>query len=111
MVKVGMVGATGYGGRELMRLLTAHPEAELVAAISREGGKRLDEVLPAFGKTTDVVLETFDADSLAARCDVVFIAVPGNASMDIVHQLHEAGVKVMDLGSDFRLKDQAAFEK
>ena len=52
MVKVGMVGAIGFGGREFMRLLMAHPEAELVAAVELEGGKRLDEVLPAFRKLT-----------------------------------------------------------
>ncbi len=104
MVKVGLVGAIGYGGREFMRLLTAHPEAELVAAVEIEGGQRLDEVLPAFRKTTDVVLETFDPEGLAKRCDVVFMAVPGTKSMELGGQLYEAGARVMDLGSDFRLK-------
>ena len=111
MVRVGMVGAIGYGGREFIRLITAHPEAELVAAVELEGGKRLDEVLPSFRKTTDIVLETLNPEGLAERCDVVFIAVPGTKSMAIGAQLREAGVKVMDLGSDFRLKDPAAYTK
>ncbi len=111
MIKVGMVGAIGYGGRELMRLLMAHPEAELVAAVEVEGGKRLDEVLPQFQKLTDVTLETFDAASLAKRCDVVFIAVPGTVSMKLGAALREAGACVMDLGSDFRIKDPAAYAK
>ena len=111
MVKVGMVGAIGYAGREFLRLMCMHPEAEIVAAVEVEGGKRLDEVLPAFRKTTDVVLETFDAESLAKRCDVVFMALPGNVSMDLGKALRKAGARVMDLGSDFRIKDLAAFSK
>ena len=111
MVKVGMVGAIGYGGREFMRLIMAHPEAELVAAVEVDAGKRLDEVLPQFRKLTDLTLETFDAASLAKRCDVVFIAVPGTVSMKLGAQLREAGACVMDLGSDFRIKDPAAYAK
>ena len=111
MIRVGVVGALGYGGRELMRLLMAHPEAELAAAVYREGGTRLDEVLPAFRKMTDVVLEAFDAESLARRCDVVFLAVPGTESMAMGGPLHDAGVKIIDLGSDFRIKDPEAYRK
>lgn len=111
MVRVGVVGALGYGGREFIRLLMAHPEAELVAAVYREGGTRLDALLPGFRKMTDVVLEPFDAASLAERCDVVFLAVPGTESMVMGAALHAAGVKVMDLGSDFRIKDPAAYKQ
>lgn len=111
MVRVGMVGAIGYAGREFMRLLMAHPEAELVAAVEVEGGKRLDTVLPSFRKLTDVVLETFDAPALAAKCDVVFMALPGNKSMALGAQLRAEGAVVMDLGSDFRIKDPAEYAK
>lgn len=111
MVRVGVVGALGYGGREFIRLLMAHPQAELVAAVYRQGGTRLDELLPAFRKTTDIVLEAFDASSLAQRCDVVFLAVPGTESMAMGAQLHEAGVRIMDLGSDFRIKDPASYRQ
>ena len=103
MIRVGLVGALGYGGRELMRLLTAHPEAQLVAAVELESGKQLTELLPAFGKTTDLILETFDAKVLAETCDVVFIAVPGATSVELRAQLYAAGVRVMDLGSDLRI--------
>ncbi len=109
MIRVGLVGAIGYGGRELMRLVSMHPEAELVAAAEVEGGKRIDEMLPAFGKLTDVVCETFDPQSLAKKCDVVFIAVPGNKSMPIGAALRKAGVRTVDMGSDFRIKDTALF--
>lgn len=111
MIRVGMVGALGYGGREFMRLLMGHPEAELVAAVEVEGGKKLAEVLPAFGKMTDITLETFDAKSLAERCDVVFIAVPGTLSMKLGAELRDAGARVMDLGSDFRIKDAALYQQ
>ncbi len=111
MVRVGVVGALGYGGREFIRLLMAHPQAELTAAVYREGGTRLDEILPGFGKMTDIVLEAFDATSLAQRCDVVFLAVPGTESMIMGAELHKAGVRFMDLGSDFRIKDVAAYKQ
>jgi N-acetyl-gamma-glutamyl-phosphate reductase len=109
MIRVGLVGAIGYGGRELMRLLSMHPEAELVAAAEIEGGKRLDEMLPAFGKLTDVVCKTFDAQELAKECDAVFIAVPGAKSMALGAALRAAGARTLDMGPDFRLKDTKAF--
>jgi len=111
MIHAGLVGAIGYGGRELIRLLSMHPEAELVAAAELEGGKRLDEILPAFGKITDVVCETFDAKALAAKCDVVFLAVPGTQSMALGAALRAEGVRTLDMGADFRLKDTALFKQ
>lgn len=110
MIRVGIVGATGYGGRELLRLLFMHPEVELAAVASTSApGKRLDEVLPAFRGMTDVVFEAFDADTLAQRCDAVFIGVPGTQSMEYGASLRRAGVRVLDLGPDFRLKDAGVF--
>lgn len=112
MIRVGIVGATGYGGRELIRLLVMHPEVELVAAASTSVvGQRLADVLPAFRKLTDVVFDTFDAEALAKTCDAVFIAVPGRESMAIGSGLRKAGARVLDLGGDFRLKDTQAFAK
>ncbi len=111
MIRVGLVGAIGYGGREFMRLLASHPEAKLVAAAEVESGKRLDEVLPAFRKVYDLTLEPFDPEALAKKCDVIYIAVPGTKSMLLGAQLRAAGARVMDLGSDFRLKDPAQYVK
>ena len=109
MIRVGIVGALGYGGREFMRLIVGHPEATLTAAVTREGGRKVAEVLPAFGKFIDLTLESFDAKSLAERCDVVFLAVPGTQSMALGAELYDSGVCVMDLGSDFRIKDPVAY--
>ena len=104
MVRVGLVGATGYGGRELLRLLLTHGGAEFVAASSTSAvGELVSDVLPGFRGLTDVRFEDFDAASLAAKCDVVFIGVPGTQSMDTGAALREAGVKVIDMGADFRL--------
>ena len=111
MIRVGIVGATGYGGRELLRLLGGHPEAEVVALSSTTAaGKRLEDELPGFGKLLDLTFETFDAQGLAERCDVVFLGVPGCESMGPGAELHEAGVKVIDMGPDFRLKDASVFK-
>ncbi len=109
MVRVGVVGALGYGARELIRLIGMHPEAELVAAADLEHGQRLDDVLPSMKKMTDVVIEPFDAEALRKKCDVVFIAVPGTKSMAIGKALRAAGVRTIDQGPDFRLKDTKAF--
>ena len=109
MIRVGLVGAIGYGGRELIRLICMHPEAQLVAAAEVEGGKPLAELMPAMGKLVDVECETFDAKALAAKCDVVFIAVPGTKSMELGAQLRAAGVRTLDMGADFRLKDPSTF--
>jgi N-acetyl-gamma-glutamyl-phosphate reductase len=96
VIKVGIVGATGYGGRELLRLLIAHPQTEV-------------EVLPAFRKLLDLNFETFDAEALARQCDVVFVGVPGKESMKPVAALRAAGARVIDIGPDFRLRDTKAF--
>lgn len=110
MLKIGLVGATGYGGRELLRLLTAHPQAQIVAAASTSvAGAPLAAELPAFRKILDLDFETFDAESLSKRCDVVFVGVPSKASMGPVAALRAAGARVIDIGADFRLKDTNAF--
>ncbi len=112
MIKIGIVGATGYGGRELLRLLGGHPNAQLVAAASTSvAGEPLPDTLPAFRKIHELNFESFDADALARTCDVVFVGVPGKASMAPVAALRAAGARVIDIGSDFRLKDISAFEQ
>jgi N-acetyl-gamma-glutamyl-phosphate reductase len=87
-----------------------HTDAKLVAVASESAaGRRLDAVVPGFRKITDVTCEPFDAESLAKRCDAVFMAVPGTKSMGLGKALHRAGARVLDLGPDFRLKDPAVF--
>ncbi len=111
MIKVGVVGAIGYAGREFVRLIVGHPQAQLVCAVEMEAGKKLQEVLPNLRKMVDLELETFDADTIAKKCDVVFFALPAGKSMPLAAELTKRGVVVMDLGSDFRIKSQEAYTK
>ena len=110
LIKVGIVGATGYSARELIRLLGVHPGARIVAVASESAvGVPLSDVLPAFRKVVDLRCEAFDAASLAERCDVVFVGVPSTKSMTFGAALRAAGVRAIDMGPDFRLKDPASF--
>lgn len=111
MIRVGIVGATGYGARELIRLITAHPGADVVCVTSESAaGTPLAEVHPAFGKLTKLVCEPFNAKNLADQCDVVFVAVPSTKSMGFAAALRAAEVAVIDIGPDFRLKSPAEFK-
>jgi len=112
MVRVGIVGATGYGGREIIRILLGHTDAQLsMLASTSQQGKSVADVLPAFRNASDLVFEHFDAKELAARCDVVFLAVPSKESMEPAAELVAEGVRVIDIGPDFRLKNTRAFEQ
>ena len=110
MVKVGIVGGTGYTGAELLRLLARHPQVRLQLLTSRqEAGKRVDAVLPHLRGIVDLSFAAPDAAALA-RCDAVFFATPHGTAMTMAPALVKKGVKVLDLSADFRLKDPALFE-
>lgn len=105
MVKVGIVGGTGYTGVELLRLLAAHPEVELAMITSRsEAGLPVADMFPNLRGHVDLEFSVPDAAALAS-CDVVFFATPNGVAMQSVPELLDAGVKVIDLAADFRLKD------
>ncbi len=105
MARVGIVGGTGYTGVELLRLLAAHPEAEVVAITSRaESGRRVDELYPNLRGHYDLAFSEPDVQQLAA-CDVVFFATPHNVAMNLVPELLDAGARVVDLSADYRLRD------
>ena len=111
MIKVGIVGGTGYTGVELLRLLSAHPDAQLTAITSRkEDGLPVAEMFPSLRGHVELAFSAPDKVDLAA-CDVVFFATPHGVAMAQAPALLAAGVKVIDLAADFRLKDQAAFEQ
>ena len=110
-IRVGVVGAAGFAGVEVVRLTVAHPEFELVAATSNElAGKRISEVYPAFTGCTDLEFCSHDEAPLAT-CDIVFLAVPHTAAMAQAPQLLESGVSVVDLSADFRLKDPEVYRQ
>ncbi len=105
MVKVGIVGGTGYTGVELLRLLAAHPEVELALITSRsEAGLPVADMFPNLRGHVDLKFSMPDL-AMLATCDVVFFATPNGVAMQSVPGLLEAGVKVIDLAADFRLKN------
>ena len=110
MIKVGIVGATGYAGCELVRLLNAHPEAEVVAvsSVSFEG-KALSEVYPSYLDINDMVCES--ADEVVSKSDVVFAALPHGLSQELAADCVKNNVKFIDLGADFRLESEDEYKE
>jgi N-acetyl-gamma-glutamyl-phosphate reductase len=111
MIKVGIVGGTGYTGVELLRLLVQHPHVELTAITSRgEAGTLVADMFPSLRGR--VALKFADPkDAPLDRCDVVFFATPNGIAMQQARPLFDAGVRVIDLAADFRIKDIASWEK
>lgn len=109
--RAGVVGAAGFAGIELVRLLSRHPEFDLAAATSDAlAGTPIAKAYPAFTGVTDLAFSTHEDTDFAAF-DVVFLAVPHKAAMGLAPALIEAGVTVVDLSADFRLKDPAVYEQ
>ena len=110
-IKVGIVGGTGYTGVELLRILANHPDVELQVITSRsEAGTSVSELFP---NLRDHLSIEFSAPDVAAlkNCDLVFFATPNGVAMKMVPELLEAGVKVIDLAADFRIKDINVWEQ
>ncbi len=115
MIKIGIVGGTGYTGVELLRLLASHPEADVRAITSRkDAGTKVADLFPSLrGPATKMSGLAFSdpAQTKLDGCDVVFFATPHGVAMAQARELVGAGVRVIDLAADFRIKDAAAFEK
>lgn len=111
MLKAGIVGAAGYAGAELVRIILRHPEFELCVATSNsDAGTLLSSVYPAFVGVTDLTYTKHDNPDLF-DCDVVFLATPHTVAMKSAPSLLQAGVTVVDLSADYRLRDRATYEK
>jgi N-acetyl-gamma-glutamyl-phosphate reductase len=111
MIKVGIVGGTGYTGVELLRLLAAHPQVALQAITSRaDAGTPVSQMFPSLRGHVDLPFAHPDRVHLE-KCDLVFFATPNGIAMQQVRTLLDAGVKVIDLAADFRLQDIATWEK
>ncbi len=111
MIKVGIVGATGYTGVELLRLLAQHPGVEIAAITSRgEAGTHVSDMFPSLRGRVDLKFEDPAAANLKA-CDLVFFATPNGIAMQQAPVLLDAGVRVIDLAADFRIADIAEWEK
>ncbi|HEX7058166.1 MAG TPA: N-acetyl-gamma-glutamyl-phosphate reductase [Bacilli bacterium] len=110
-LRIGIVGSTGYGGVELIRLLLEHPNVRITSVVSAShAGSPMSEWFPHL---TDIITETLDpvdVDMLKAKTDVVFAATPSGVSSELCPRLLDAGLKVIDLSGDFRLRSQEAYE-
>lgn len=110
MIRIGIVGATGYTGSELVRLLSKHPHGQITALVSRsEVGKPIASVLAHLRGLELPTLSAYDPDALAKQCEVVFLAGEMGFAMEHAPALLQRGVRLVDLSADFRLKDPAVF--
>ena len=104
MIKVGIVGGTGYTGIELIRLLLSHPQVDIAAITSRsEAGRALSELVPSFIGQSDLVFQEPSLDVLKS-CDVIFFATPNGTAMKMASELLHQDKRIIDLAADFRIK-------
>jgi N-acetyl-gamma-glutamyl-phosphate reductase len=112
VIRVGVVGASGYAGAELLRLCHSHPDLDVAWATGdTQAGTLVGSLYPSLAAAyPGLAFETFDP-AMAAGVDLVFLALPHGASQRLIPGLLDAGVKVVDLGADFRLRDPAVYER
>lgn len=111
-MRIGIIGGSGYVGGELLRLLLLHPQAEVTMVTSRQSaGEYVFNVHPNLRGLTQLKFVPMDVGELKKNCDLVFTATPHGGSVNLVPRLLEAGLKVIDMSADFRLKNPADYEK
>ncbi|MFD0870495.1 N-acetyl-gamma-glutamyl-phosphate reductase [Paenibacillus residui] len=111
-IRAAIIGSTGYGGVELIRFLLRHPNVEITSVISSSSvGKPLSDGFPHLREIIVDHLDAVDIPLIKQKADVVFAATPHGVSAELVPQLLDAGLKVIDLSGDFRLKSPAVYEK
>ena len=102
MIKVSIIGATGYAGAELVRLLSSHPNVELAHLVSHSyAGKNMSDIYPSFS-ANDHVLDALDVDMLIKDSDCVFTSLPHGTGDDVIAKLYAGGKTVIDLSGDYR---------
>lgn len=112
MINVAIIGASGYTGAELCRLLCNHPRVNLTVATSRQfDGQKLSDIFPHLRGKTDLVCHNYPVEEITARAEFIFCAVPHKTAMDLVPELLSAGRRVVDLSADFRLKNVATYQR
>ena len=110
MIKVGIIGATGYAGAELVRLITTHPQAEIVAisSVSFEGQK-ISDVYRSYVNINDMICE--NADDVVEKAEVIFAALPHGLSQELAKKCYDNDKVFIDLGADFRLKSEEEYKE
>jgi N-acetyl-gamma-glutamyl-phosphate reductase len=110
MLNVAIVGASGYTGLELIRILHCHPEVAVTCLTSEQSaGKKISDVFPTLRGCCDIVLETLEPVRVAEKADLIFTALPHKAAMEVVPTFLKLGKKVIDLSADYRLSDPAVY--
>ena len=112
MLKVSIIGATGYAGAELLSILHRHPQVDVVHITSESStGKEISELYPHFRGIYDMTLESLsDIEKIGADSDFIFIALPHGHAMDVGRKLDKLPVRIIDLGADYRFADTAVYE-
>ena len=111
MIRAGIIGATGYTGAELVRILTSHEKAEITSITSRQyKGEIFSDIYPSFRKTADIKIDEYNPEKIGDTCDVVFMALPHEVPMKLVPELLERGLRVIDLSADFRFSSRKSYE-
>lgn len=103
VINVGIIGASGYTGLELVKMLLKHPKFNLNYVANTDGGTTLEKLHPSLAKVSDLEVQKADFDECAASCELVFLALPHQTAMAYVKSLIEKGLKVVDLSADYRL--------
>lgn len=112
MIKVGVLGATGYAGIETVRLLLRHSGVTLARVVSHSNvGIKISDLYPNLRGICDMEFSALDVDDISENCDVVFTALPHGASKEVIPSLYDKGLKIVDLSGDFRYDDPAVYEK
>ncbi len=112
MTKVAILGATGYTALELLKILSRHPQADVVALTTRQtGNPSIADVHPSLTGLLDLPCENLSHEETGRRADLVFCALPHAASMEAIPQLLDCGCRVIDLSADYRLNDPGVYEQ
>lgn len=112
MIKAGIIGATGYAGNELIRILMQHPQVEIKTVTSQSYiGKEFSDVYENYREINNLICEEEDIEKMAEECDVVFLALPHGVAAKKVTKDILSKTKIVDFGADFRIKDADVYEK
>lgn len=112
MLRVGVLGATGYAGIETVRILLGHPHVEITRLVSHSFvGKKISEIYPSLRNVCEMECCELNVDDIAANCDLVFTALPHGASKEVIPAIYEKGIKIVDLSGDFRYDSKEVYEK
>ncbi len=111
MVRVGIVGISGFSGKVLLDILLNHKDVRVTYVAANSTTGPVDVIWPEFKNRTDLVCQKYDADTAIAQCDVLFLALPHTESMNVAGKLLAAGKKVIDLSADYRLKKIPVYKK